>query len=91
MEQTNIPYDGKKMTVFRNGMIYSKEAEGFRLPREQRKWKAQWIWAPSGAYPEYQNCDYTMFQRKDGPFAVFVFQKKMWCGEKPDRAGLHGV
>lgn len=89
MEQTKIPYDGKKMTVFRNGMIYSKEAEGFRLPREQRKWKAQWIWAPAGAYPEYQNCDYTMFQRKDGPFAVFVFQKKMWCGEKPDRADLY--
>ena len=89
MEQTKIPYDGKRKIEFRDGMIYSKEAQEFELPQEQRRWEAKWIWAPAEAYPEYQTCDYTMFQRIDGPFAVFLFQKRFLCDKKPDLANLY--
>ena len=76
-------------TVFHNGMVYSKEAEGFVLPQRQRKWSAKWIWVPSDQYPEYQNSDHTMFQRQDGPFGVFIFQKRFIYREISQNVNLY--
>lgn len=57
--------------------IFMPPSGNYELPDEKREWTGKWIWASESIHGRYQECPFTLFQKREWDFAVFSF-KKMW-------------